>query len=92
MSEDHTFTADQAAAATTAMRMSLGLPPDQVGVAQFVAMISDEIQQMREAGHSDDDIAAIVRESTGSTLDAGDIEAHYAPPSARGRAGSRDGG
>lgn len=90
MSEDHSFTADQAAAATTAMRMSLGLPPDQVGIRQFVAMISDEIQQMRQAGHSDDDIAAVVRESTGSTLDAGDIEAHYAPPDARGRAGGHD--
>ena len=87
LSDEHTFTADQTAAATTAMRMALGKPPEQFGVAQFVAMISDEVQQLREAGHSDEDIAAIVRESTGSTLDAGDLAAHYAPPEARGWGG-----
>ena len=87
MSDDHSFTADQAAAATTAMRMVLGLAPEQVGIGQFVAMISDEIQKLREAGHSDEDIAAIVRDSTHSTIDAGDIATHYAPPDARGWAG-----
>lgn len=90
MSDDHTFTADQAAAATTAMRMVLGLPPEQVGVGQFVAMISDEIQKLRAAGHSDQDIAAIVRESTHSTIDADDITTHYAPPEARGWAGGTE--
>ena len=87
MTEDHTFTASQAAAATTAMRMALGLPPEQVHVSQFVAMISDEIEQLRGAGHSDEDIAQIVRESTGSTIEADDIAAHYASPDERGKAG-----
>jgi hypothetical protein len=87
MTDDHTFTASQAAAATTAMRMALGLPPDQVGVGQFVAMISDEVQQLREAGHSDEDIAQIVRESTGSTIEADDIAVHYVRPDDRGKAG-----
>ena len=32
MTDDHTFTADQAAAATTALRMMLGLPPEQFGI------------------------------------------------------------
>lgn len=87
MNDEHTFTADQAAAATTAMRMSLGLPPEQFGVAQFVAMISDEIEKLRKAGNSDEEIAAMVRESTGSTIDAAEIAAHYASKEERGRAG-----
>lgn len=87
MTDEHTFTSDQAAAANTALRMALGLPPEQFGIPQFVAMISDEVEQLRKAGHSDRDIAAIVQESTGGTLTGEDITAHYAPPEARGWAG-----
>lgn len=88
MTNEHTFTADQAAAATTALRMLLGKPPEQFGVSQFVAMISDEIQQLREAGHTDADIAALVQESTGGPLSAEDIAQHYAPRAASLLAGS----
>jgi hypothetical protein len=84
-----TFTAQQAAQANTALRAALDLPPEAFPVAQFVAMISDEIEQMRAAGHSDGAIALIVRESTGGTITATDIEQHYAPPEARGWAGGR---
>ena len=89
MSEEHsTFTADQAAAATTALRMAIGLPPEQFGVPQFVAMISDEVEKLRADGRSDDEIAAIVVESTGGQLTGADIAEHYAPPEARGWASS----
>lgn len=90
MSDDHTFTADQAAAATTAPRMVLGRPPEQFSIPQFVAMISDEIEQLRETGRSDDEIAQLVVESAGGTISGSDIAAHYAPPQARGWAGSRE--
>ena len=90
MSDDteHTFTADQAAAATTALRMALKLPPEQFGMAQFVAMISDEIEQLRKTGVDDAEIAAYVQESTGGTITGDDIARHYALPEARGWAGS----
>lgn len=89
MTDEHTFTADQAAAATTALRMLLGKPPEQFVVSQFIAMISDEIEQLREAGHTDADIAALVQEATGGPLSADDIARHYPQPAERGRAGSR---
>ena len=82
-----TFTAEQAAQANTALRAALDLPPEAFKVAQFVAMISDEVQQLREAGRDDETIARLVRESTGGTLTARDIGEHYAPPEARGWAG-----
>ena len=88
--DDHTFTADQAAAANTALRMALKLPPEQFGTARFVAMISDEIEQLRAAGFADSEIAALVEESTGTTLSAEAIGRHYAPPEARGWAGGHD--
>ena len=53
-------------------------------MAQFVAMISDEVQQLREASHDDEAIARLVRDSTGGTLTAEDIGEDYAPPEARG--------
>ena len=55
-------------------------------------MISDEVERLRAAGHTDEDIASIVRDSTGSTIAGDDIARHYAPPEARGRAGSSDQG
>ena len=88
MSENEpTFTATQAAQANTALRAALDLPPEQFPVAQFVAMISDEVQQLRAAGYSDEAIARMVRESTGGALTGDDISHHYAPPDARGWAG-----
>ena len=83
MQDEHTFTADQAASATTALRMALKLPPEQFTIPDFVRMISDEIAQLRAAGTGDAEIAAMVEESTGGTLTADDIGAHYHPPEAR---------
>ncbi|MDP4026320.1 hypothetical protein Q8W71_27225 [Methylobacterium sp. NEAU 140] len=88
---DPTFTAEQAAQANTALRAALDLPPEAFPVAQFVAMISDEIEQLRAAGRDDEAIAQIVRESTGGVLTAEDISEHYAPPEARGWAGQHGG-
>ena len=92
MSEDHAVTADQAASATTALRMALELPPEQVGIGQFGAMISNEIGRLRRAGIGDQEIAAMVEESTGGTLGADDVARHDVPPEARGPAGSRGDG
>ena len=82
-----TFTAAQAAQANTALRAPLGLPPESFPVDRFVAMISDEIEQLRTAGRDDAAIAALVRESTGGSISAEDVARHYAPPEQRGRAG-----
>ena len=85
-----TFTAEQAAQANTALRAVLNLPPEAFPVPQFVAMISDEVEQLRAAGHDDEAIAQMVRESTGGELTAEDIGAHYAPPETRGWAAQHE--
>lgn len=85
MSDDVVFTIDQIAACSTALRTAIGLPPEHVSTARFVGMISDEIEQMRVQGWSDAEIAALVAESTGSTIADDDIAAHYATPEQRQR-------
>ena len=89
-SDSTTFTAEQAAQANTALRAALDLPPEAFPVPQFVAMISDEVEQLRAAGHDDAAIAQMVRASTGGELTAEDIGRHYAPPEARGWAGQQE--
>ena len=80
---DH-FTAQQAAAANTALRAALGLGPQQFGIEQFVGMISDEVEQLRAAGKTDSDIANVLSSSIGVTVDSADIARYYAPPEERG--------
>lgn len=82
-----TFTATQAAQVNTDLRAALGLPPESFPVSRFVAMISDEIEQLRASGRDDAAIAALVRDSTGNAISAEDIARHYAPPDQRGWAG-----
>ena len=79
------FTVDQAVGAQGALRHALGLAPETFPLPAFIGMISDEIQQMREAGRSDTDILAIVAEATGVTVAADDLNRFYAPPEQRRR-------
>ena len=79
------FTVDQVAAASTAMRTVLGLRPEHFGTAQFVGMISDEIEQLRAQGWGDAGIAALVHESTGSVMSAQDIADHFVAAEQRRR-------
>ncbi len=87
ISDDANFTAEQAAKANTALRAALGLPPQRFSAEQFVGMISDEIEQLRAAGKSDGDIAALVSDSTGVTVETESIAQFYADPEARDRPG-----
>ena len=81
MDERH-FTAEQAAAVTTAMRRQLGLEPQRFSPPEFVGMVSDEIEMLRERGLNDDAIAALLREA-GAAIDAADIGRYYVGPEER---------
>jgi hypothetical protein len=84
MSENESrFTVEQAAAANTVLRAALGLPPQRFALAQFVGMISDEIEQLRLAGKTDADIAALLEREIGVTVAADDIRRLYASPAQR---------
>ena len=82
---DVVYTVDQVATCNTALRTALGKPPEHFTQAQFVGMISDEIEQLRAQGWSDAEIASLVAESTESVMDAEAIAAHFAPPELRRR-------
>ncbi|WP_174300487.1 hypothetical protein [Caulobacter sp. S45] len=79
------FTVAQAVGAQGALRHALGLGPETFALPAFIGMISDEIQQMREAGRSDADILAVITEATGVSVAADDLMRFYAPPEQRRR-------
>jgi len=69
---------DQALRAQKAMRDAAGLPPESFPVQAFVGMISDEIEALREQGHTDEAIARLIRESANVGITASQIAENYA--------------
>jgi hypothetical protein len=85
MSDATTYSAGQAAAANTVLRTALNLPAQQFTIEQFVGMISDEIQQLRAAGRTDDDISNLLQSKAGISVSADEIKRYYADGGSRGR-------
>jgi hypothetical protein len=79
------FSAEEAVAVQRAMRAELGLGPEAFPLPAFVGMISDEIDQLRAAGRSDEEVAALIARTIGREVSAGAISAHYASRGERGR-------
>ncbi|MDY6923166.1 MAG: hypothetical protein SWI22_04295 [Pseudomonadota bacterium] len=77
MTDQLTFTLDEAIAAQRSLRQVLGLGEERFEVSEFVQMISDEIEQMRDTGKTNDDIADVVAEATGHRIDPADLDRHY---------------
>lgn len=80
-----TFTLEQAMKAQQALRVTAGLPAEEFPVEAFVGMISDEIEALREAGKSDDEIAGLINKAAGTELSATDVVENYAPAEQRRR-------
>ena len=78
------FTLAQAMAAQRRLRQELGLGEERFPLPAFVGMVSDEIEQLRDAGHDDRAIAGLIGDATGHPITAKEIAQHYAPPEARG--------
>lgn len=91
-SDDVVFTVDQVAEANTALRTALGLRPEHFSMTQFIGMVSDEVDQLRDKGWGDAEIAALLAESTGSVVTDKDVATHHVPRAARASAGSRSAG
>jgi hypothetical protein len=78
MPDATTYSAGQAAAANSVLRTALDLPPQQFTTEQFVGMISDEIEQLRAAGRSDEDISNLLQSKAGISVTADELERYYA--------------
>ncbi len=69
------FTATQVAAASTAMRVAAGKPPEHFTVADLLSMLGTEVADLRAAGWDDAAVAALIRDATGEPLDAAGLRA-----------------
>lgn len=54
-------------------------------IQAFVGMISDEIEQLRKLGRTDEDIAGIISSNSDIGITAAEIGENYAPPEERQR-------
>lgn len=79
------FTLDESIRAQKAMRDALGLNEEVFPLPAFIGMVSDEIEQLRAAGRSDEQIAEMVHATTGKTIDPAEIARHYAEPERRNK-------
>ena len=76
---------EEALRAQKALRDKAGLPPEQFPVPAFVGMISDEIENLRQRGHSDEEIAETIRAHSKIEITAAEIAEHYAGTEQRHR-------
>jgi hypothetical protein len=61
MDTEPSFTGLQVAEVQLNLRDALGLPPRHFSLRDFIGMISDEIQQFRDAGKSDTQIVNLIK-------------------------------
>jgi hypothetical protein len=52
-------------------------------VQAFIGMISDEIEVLREQGHTDEDIANLITSNSAISVTADEIAKNYATPQQR---------
>ena len=74
---------EEALRAQKALREAAGLGPEQFPIQAFVGMISDEIDELRSRGKSDQDIAKLIESSSDIKISAAEIEENYASPEQR---------
>lgn len=79
---------DKAIQAQRALHAATGQGPEMFPVSAFVGMISDEVEELRKQGKTDDDIASMIKSSSGIEITADELREHYATPEQR-HAGER---
>ena len=80
---DKTYSVEDAVQAQKSLRKLAGLEPEMFSVQAFVGMISDEVEQLRKLGHSDQEIARVISANSKIEITAAEIAANYAPPEQR---------
>ena len=78
-----TYPVEQAVRAQRALRDAAGLGPEMFPVQAFVGMISDEIEQLRSKGKTDEEIASLIAANSSIEITAAEIAENYASPEDR---------
>lgn len=77
------YPVEEAVRAQKALREAAGLGPEQFPIQAFVGMISDEVDELRKRGKSDQEIASLIEASSKIKITASEIAEHYASPEER---------
>ena len=77
------YPVEEAIKAQKSLREAAGLGPEQFPVEAFVGMISDEIENLRKRGRSDEEIASIIKSNSAIEITASEIAENYASPEQR---------
>ncbi len=77
------YPVEEAVRAQKALRELANLGPEMFPVEAFVGMISDEIEELRRRGHTDEEIAAVVRKNSKIDITGVEIASNFATPEQR---------
>lgn len=83
MQSSKNYSVEEAIKAQKALRTLAGLGPETFPLDAFVGMISDEIEQLRKLGHTDEQIAQVVAANSNIEITAAEIAQNYASPAQR---------
>jgi hypothetical protein len=83
MSQPRMYPVEEAVKAQKALRSAAGLGPEVFPIQAFVGMISDEVESLRERGKTDEEIAAMIEQSSAIKITAQEIAENYASPEER---------
>ena len=77
------YPVEEAVRAQKALREAAGLGQEQFPIQAFVGMISDEIEELRKLGKSDQEIAGLIQDHSSIQITAAEIAKNYASPEER---------
>ncbi|MDQ2843943.1 MAG: hypothetical protein M3Y72_23475 [Acidobacteriota bacterium] len=83
MQSSKTYPVEEAVRAQKALRAMGGQGPETFPIQAFVGMISDEIEHLRNLGHSDEEIARVIATNSTIEITAAEIAENYASPEER---------
>ena len=77
------YPVEEAVQAQKALRTLGRLGPEIFPIQAFVGMISDEIEHLRNLGHSDEEIARVIAANSKIEITGAEIAENYASPEKR---------
>ncbi len=83
--EEQMFPLEEIMKAQNTLRGAAKMAPERFPLPFIIGMISDEIQQLREKGRSDDEIAAMISGNSLIKVEAETLQKYYATPEQRQR-------